>query len=465
MPIKHFVREILKRSKTKSVVLQTALCYIEAVRAKVPELVRREKDAEGSTGENMKEGDRVARATDEEWAKEAEIAADVEMNESEALVKTIQVSDDLQVSAPISSFSMSLSQIMDDHQPASQSATPTASTASGSLPALPTLPSPLLCPRRTFLASLILASKFTDDRCYSNKAWAKLSGLPAREIGRCERALGDALGWRLWVGKQPVASETKSTNDGPKERAFARSQSESSIDQKWNAKANSPTTLPSATVVHAQFLPAPLSHPPPVCTLPSLASLRLPPLPSGSTPTFAAPQSSTMSTRTVAATSSRTLIANSRRTSGLRRAGTLPDSCAFSTPASITSSLLAPQRSSGCRLPPFGTLIQRPSPNTPATVSPSSDSDLSTPTLTYSPTLSATSTGCMDHTGYPMMDAFGYPKQASAGVPVLGSTAPFHSMLEPQGLSAIGIPCRLQDAPMVFDHEYTMSMAYEGAVY
>jgi hypothetical protein len=52
---------------------------------------------------------------------------------------------------------------------------------SGPFPPLAPLPSPFLCPRRTFLASLILASKFTQDRCYSNKAWAKLSSLPPRE--------------------------------------------------------------------------------------------------------------------------------------------------------------------------------------------------------------------------------------------------------------------------------------------
>jgi hypothetical protein len=67
----------------------------------------------------------------------------------------------------------------------------------------------------------------------------------------------------------------------------------------------------------------------------------------------------------------------------------------------------------------------------------------------------------MDHTGYPMMDAFEYTKQASAGV----SVAAFPSMLEAQGLSVIGIPCRLQDVPMAFDHDYAMSMSYEGAVY
>ncbi|KAJ7794017.1 hypothetical protein B0H14DRAFT_2241777, partial [Mycena olivaceomarginata] len=73
------------------------------------------------------------------------------------------------------------------------------------------LPSPLLCPRWAFLVSLILASKFTQDKCYLNRAWAKLSGLPAREIGRCERALEDTLDWCLWVGKTPMASHSASS--------------------------------------------------------------------------------------------------------------------------------------------------------------------------------------------------------------------------------------------------------------
>jgi hypothetical protein len=34
-------------------------------------------------------------------------------------------------------------------------------------------PSPLIDPRRTFLASLVLASKFLLDKAFSNKAWAK----------------------------------------------------------------------------------------------------------------------------------------------------------------------------------------------------------------------------------------------------------------------------------------------------
>ena len=129
-PLHGFVQELIRRSRTSGTVLQTALCYIEAVRRKLPKIAS------------------------------ASVAS---VNET----------------------------------------TPGESSQDGELAAPePLVPSPLLCPRRTFLASLILASKFLQDRCYSNRAWAKLSGLSPREVGRCEKALGDALEWRLWVGKQ-----------------------------------------------------------------------------------------------------------------------------------------------------------------------------------------------------------------------------------------------------------------------
>jgi len=47
---------------------------------------------------------------------------------------------------------------------------------------------------------LIEASKFMQDKCYSNCTSAKLlSGLR-----RCERVLGEALEWRLWVRTLPA---------------------------------------------------------------------------------------------------------------------------------------------------------------------------------------------------------------------------------------------------------------------
>ncbi|KAH9073437.1 hypothetical protein EDB83DRAFT_2205384, partial [Lactarius deliciosus] len=55
------------------------------------------------------------------------------------------------------------------------------------------------CLRRAFSVSLIRASAFMQDGCYSNHAWAKPTGLPTREIDPCQRTLGETLGWRIWV--------------------------------------------------------------------------------------------------------------------------------------------------------------------------------------------------------------------------------------------------------------------------
>ena len=62
--------------------------------------------------------------------------------------------------------------------------------------------SPLLCPRRAFLSALIVAHKFLHDRVYSNRAWAKVSGLDVTEIGKGELALACLLDWKLWVGRE-----------------------------------------------------------------------------------------------------------------------------------------------------------------------------------------------------------------------------------------------------------------------
>ncbi|CEL53563.1 hypothetical protein RSOLAG1IB_06418 [Rhizoctonia solani AG-1 IB] len=66
--------------------------------------------------------------------------------------------------------------------------------------------SPLLDPRRVYLAAIILGSKFLLDRTYTNKTWAGVSGLDALEVGRCERTLAEVLEWRLWVGGPNSAS-------------------------------------------------------------------------------------------------------------------------------------------------------------------------------------------------------------------------------------------------------------------
>ena len=53
------------------------------------------------------------------------------------------------------------------------------------------------CGRRMFLAALILASKYLQDRNYSTRAWSKISGLKLSEINTNERAFLAAVNWKL----------------------------------------------------------------------------------------------------------------------------------------------------------------------------------------------------------------------------------------------------------------------------
>ncbi|KAL8853772.1 MAG: hypothetical protein Q9221_001415 [Calogaya cf. arnoldii] len=59
------------------------------------------------------------------------------------------------------------------------------------------------CGRRMFLASLILASKYLQDRNFSARAWSKISGLKACEINANEMAFLSAVNWKLHI-PEPV---------------------------------------------------------------------------------------------------------------------------------------------------------------------------------------------------------------------------------------------------------------------
>ncbi|KAJ9666783.1 PHO85 cyclin-5 [Coniosporium apollinis] len=57
----------------------------------------------------------------------------------------------------------------------------------------------LQCGRRMFLAALILASKYLQDRNYSARAWSKISGLKVCEINTNEMAFLHAVNWKLHI--------------------------------------------------------------------------------------------------------------------------------------------------------------------------------------------------------------------------------------------------------------------------
>jgi hypothetical protein len=165
--LKKFVTELLKRSRSTAATFQTALCYLEAVRPRIPELQQAEIEGRGTRGEPV--GNAQNRVViDPQYLDVAE----------EENRKMARGDGKCKLRKPP----------LDPGFP------------------LPDLPSPLLCPRRTLMGALVLSAKFVQDKCYSNRAWAKLCGLPPREVSRCERALGDVLGWRLWVGREMLTS-------------------------------------------------------------------------------------------------------------------------------------------------------------------------------------------------------------------------------------------------------------------
>jgi hypothetical protein len=57
----------------------------------------------------------------------------------------------------------------------------------------------LQCGRRIFLAALILASKYLQDRNYSARAWSRISGLNTQEINQNEMAFLLAVNWNLHI--------------------------------------------------------------------------------------------------------------------------------------------------------------------------------------------------------------------------------------------------------------------------
>jgi hypothetical protein len=65
------------------------------------------------------------------------------------------------------------------------------------------------CGRRMFLAGLILASKYLQDRNYSARAWSKISGLNTQEINQNEMAFLLAVNWKLHITEEVYTQWTE----------------------------------------------------------------------------------------------------------------------------------------------------------------------------------------------------------------------------------------------------------------
>ncbi|WFD30285.1 PHO85 cyclin-5 [Malassezia sp. CBS 17886] len=60
-----------------------------------------------------------------------------------------------------------------------------------------------------FLAAIVVASKFLQDRTYSNRSWSKISGLPTKEIEQLERVFLHTIKFHLVVDECQWSEWTK----------------------------------------------------------------------------------------------------------------------------------------------------------------------------------------------------------------------------------------------------------------
>ncbi|KAJ3284462.1 hypothetical protein HDU79_008103 [Rhizoclosmatium sp. JEL0117] len=80
-----------------------------------------------------------------------------------------------------------------------------------------------VCGRRMFLTALILASKYLQDRNYSNKAWSKISGLTVTEINANEFKFLGLIDYELFVGHETFANWTSLLNTKMQQLQLAQS--------------------------------------------------------------------------------------------------------------------------------------------------------------------------------------------------------------------------------------------------
>ncbi|GAA5820196.1 hypothetical protein JCM11251_005521 [Rhodosporidiobolus azoricus] len=238
LPLHWFVKEVLRRSRTSCSTLQLALYYLHKSRREIREAVAR---AEASKGEIVR------------------LERELKAVKAQAGVASSRP-------APFSMEEAGYAYPSPPHSPSADNPAPSSSpTTAAELTAsvshlgqrftalLEAQNSPVLCGRRMFLAALISASKYLQDRNYSNRAWAKISGLEVREVNRNERAFLRLCGFSLHLKAEDFARWTDrlSTLTSP---------SSSSTGASPSAPALAPSTGPSLAPAALHISPSLLAR-------------------------------------------------------------------------------------------------------------------------------------------------------------------------------------------------------------
>ncbi|KAF9434199.1 hypothetical protein BGZ76_008410 [Entomortierella beljakovae] len=190
IPLHIFVKETLRRSRTTLSTLQLSLYYIYKIRNQV--LAAQEKIRQ----DHIHHLQQRALQQGQPLSPNGSIDA---LSEEEFKQRDYFNSISMQHHSYLSKNTPPLTPPGTNNTPASLSPL----SLSNSTPSSPILAKsePVGCGRRMFLAALILASKFQQDRTYSNKAWSKISGLPVSEINLNEITFLTLIDYRLFVSQ------------------------------------------------------------------------------------------------------------------------------------------------------------------------------------------------------------------------------------------------------------------------
>ncbi|KAI1288273.1 hypothetical protein EDD11_010049 [Mortierella claussenii] len=229
LPLRTFIQATLKRSRSSYSTLQTALFYLYKIRNKVPSAyLKRRQDqiyqshhilaaSQPTAGlvtppasphhlqsmtefTNLQGADyfSLRSASDGKSALPSPMSSNCSMasaSPASGYSPCSSTSPSSTTSSPASSCSpCSVSSTCSS----SSTATSTTSTSSTSYSSSQSNRI-IYCGRRTFLAALMVASKYLQDRNYSNKAWAKISGLSIKEINANELIFLKLIDYSLFV--------------------------------------------------------------------------------------------------------------------------------------------------------------------------------------------------------------------------------------------------------------------------
>ncbi|KAG0366438.1 hypothetical protein BGZ54_005347, partial [Gamsiella multidivaricata] len=166
LPLRTFIQETLKRSRSSYSTLQTALFYLYKIRNKVPcAYLKRRQDQIYQTHQILSAAQPMAGLV-------TPPASPHHLQSTTDFSHSLQASDYFSLRAP--------------SDPKAVLPSPLSSTCSMAS-ASPTS------------AALMVASKYLQDRNYSNKAWAKISGLSIKEINANELIFLKLIDYSLFV--------------------------------------------------------------------------------------------------------------------------------------------------------------------------------------------------------------------------------------------------------------------------